>query len=116
MRSLEQVARERMEVAVSCPVVPHLCLTPSDPAISSNNYLFGEKPVTRMFPMLPTSLVSCSTRLANLRTNMSTDMTNTVLRSRVFATLRHQFNQAETVSKALLVFISHGGLTKLVYR
>ena len=78
MRSLETVAKERMEVAVSIfcfPKAIEMRLT----LFSSNNYPSGVKVVTKMSLTSLTSSVSYSTKSVNSRTNTSTDMISTVL-------------------------------------
>lgn len=74
MRSLETVARERMEVAVCFPIGDPLFMSDSD---TSNKYLSGEKPPMRTSLTSPTSSVSCSTRLVSSRISMLIDMINT---------------------------------------
>jgi hypothetical protein len=46
--------------------------------LSSNNSPSGVRPAMTTFPMLPTSWVSCSTRLVSSRTSTSIATTNTV--------------------------------------
>jgi hypothetical protein len=82
MRSMEQVAKERMEVAVRRHPLPTqpLVLPPFSNVVCvcSNNYPYGAREETRTFRMLPTSWVSCFMRLASWRTSTSTDTTSTV--------------------------------------
>lgn len=71
MRSLETVAKERMEVAVRRHLFrlqPTTIVFLADIDIS-NNSLSGARPATRTSQMSPTSLVSYCTRLASLKTN-----------------------------------------------
>jgi hypothetical protein len=78
MRSLELVAKERMEVAVcDLELFRDREWRPAD-AHCSNNYRSGARPATKMSRTLRTSLACCYTRSANLRTNTSTDTTSTV--------------------------------------
>lgn len=96
MRSMELVGRERMEVAVSLrhrinSLSPLLTL-------HSNNCRSGVRDATMTYPMLPISLVCCSTKWASSRTPTLTSTINTVSPSRAFATSSRRCSQAETVS------------------
>ena len=95
MRSMELVGRERMEVAVCFRVGTIVCTLLT--TWLSNNFQSGVKVVTTMSQMLPINWESSSTRLANSKTNSSTDMINIVSQSRASETSKLQFNQAETV-------------------
>lgn len=76
MRSMETVAKERMEVAVCFD--PNLFKYELSPDFRlSNNSPSGVKLATKMYPTLPTSSVSCSTKSASSRTSTSTVTINT---------------------------------------
>lgn len=77
MRSMELVGRERMEAAVRLNnryAAAHLVVILTK---LSNNFPFGAKPVTMMSRMLRINWGFLFMKLASLKTNSSTVMTNT---------------------------------------
>jgi hypothetical protein len=79
MRSLELVAKERMEVAVRSlfPLVDLSSILKLT-LYCSNNYRSGVSTAMKTSPMSPTSSVFCSTKSVNSKTNMLTATTSIV--------------------------------------